>query len=116
MHAHVLEASGVVDATGSITIVTPPVPPYGLFKAMSILVYDDDNDITGSIEVGVRSGTKDIPIARTKTALGKSIGWFLEWHGGVDQGNAMYARIQGATDGDHVRLIVHGFICSLAQA
>lgn len=116
MRAIILESESVSGPSGVVSLKTPTVPPYGLLRVCSVLVQDLDHDVATSIEFGVVSGTREIPVAITTTHLSKATGWYLDWNGYVDQGNAMYARIQGATDGDHVRLIVHGFICSLAQA
>ena len=115
MRAIVLEAAGIVDTTGVIVIKTPTVPPYGLLRVCSVLIRDLDHDITTSAEFGVVSGTREIPVAITTTSLLSATGWYLDWHGYVDQGNALYARIDGATQGDRVRLIVHGLLMPLAS-
>lgn len=115
MRAIVLEAEGIVDSTGKITIKTPLVPPYGILRVCSILARDLDHDVSTSVELGVVSGTREIPIAITTTSLSKATGWYLEWRGFVDQGNGLYATFTGATQGDRVRLIVHGILMPLAS-
>lgn len=115
MRAIILESEGVSGPSGVVSLKTPTVPPYGLLRVCSVLIRDLDHDITNSAEFGVVSGTREIPVAITTTSLLSATGWYLDWHGYVDQGNALYARIDGATQGDRVRLIVHGLLMPLAS-
>jgi len=110
-----LKLRGIVGSTGDIVIKTPTVPPYGLLRVCSVLIRDLDHDITTSAEFGVVSGTREIPVAITTSSLLSTTGWYLDWDGYVDQGNGLYAKFTGATQGDRVLLVVHGLLMPLAS-
>ena len=102
--------NSVVAAAEVTTVITPPVPNGCMFTAYSIAALDENNAIATYIEMGVRDGTKDIPIDSTPGNFPAATSMTIYWPCVLIEGQRIYAKFATPTAGDHLRVIAHGIM------
>jgi hypothetical protein len=102
--------NSVVAAAEVTTLLTAPIPCGMVFKAYSVAALDEDTAIATRIEIGVRDGTKDIPIDSTPGNFPAATSMTLYWPCVLREGQRVYAKFVTPTAGDHLRVIAHGVL------